>query len=220
MKTVSSQIVKLFVLVTAIIVLICHTLVLAKDFIKLEIEEMNIGEELKEEFVMPTALNVESEAYKNRVAGTDKWNDLILKVSQEEEVDPIFVKCIMTLESAGDIDLVYRNKNNTLDYGLMQVNSSWGSTFDFEEMLVNPEYAIRAGIKVIKIKIDSAIRNGKEPTIHEVAWRYNGYSKQGNLYANRFVALYDDLADSSNMNNSVLKANNNENTEKVLIKRT
>lgn len=227
MKAVPSQIVKLFVLVTAIIVLLSQTLVVAKEFIVIDLEEnlneenITLGVELeKEPFVMPTADSVENEAYRNRVAGTDKWNDLILKVSEEEEVDPVFVKCIMTLESAGEQDLVCTNGNSTKDYGLMQINSTWESSFNFDEILSNPEYAIRAGIKVIKIKIDSAIRNGKEPTVHEVAWRYNGYSEKGNLYANRFVTLYEDITDTSSNETIILKTKENVNNEKVLIERT
>ncbi len=60
-----------------------------------------------------------------RLAGTDRWNDIIYKVSKEEEIDPIFVKCIMAIESAGVPGLVSKmNTNGTYDYGLMQVNSS------------------------------------------------------------------------------------------------
>ncbi len=106
----------------------------------------------------------------NRLAGTDRWNDIIYKVSKEEEIDPIFVKCVMAIESAGVPGLTSKmNKNGTYDYGLMQVNSSWSSSFDMSRILTDNEYAIRCGIKIIKRKIEAAERSGKDATVLEVA---------------------------------------------------
>ena len=158
--------------------------------------QINLGVDLKEKFVMPVAddIVIDNSGYKSRVYGTDKWNDLIYKVSEEENIDPVFVKCIMALESAGEGDLVHYNKNGTFDSGLMQVNSSWASSFDLWRLTNDPEYAIRCGIAVIKAKISACEKNGHEPTIHEVAWRYNGYCEQGRKYADRFSLLYTDLS--------------------------
>ncbi len=169
----------------------------------------NIIEE--ETYSMPTACEVstENENMKVRIAGTDKWNDLIYKVSMEEEIDPVFVKCIMAIESAGNQNIINYNKNNTTDYGLMQVNTCWGNRFDYNKMMSDPEYAIRSGIQVIKYKIDAAERAGNEPTAFEVAWRYNGYSDMGKRYANKFVTLYNDL--NSKSENSI-KLNNKQAT--------
>lgn len=134
----------------------------------------------------------------NRLAGTDRWNDIIYKVSKEEEIDPIFVKCIMAIESAGVPGLTSKmNKNGTYDYGLMQVNSSWSSSFDMSRILTDNEYAIRCGIKIIKRKIEAAERSGKDATVLEVAWRYNGYSSQGYKYAVRLSGMYEAISGMS-----------------------
>ncbi|MCQ2979661.1 MAG: S-layer homology domain-containing protein [Clostridia bacterium] len=150
---------------------------------------------------MPTVDDLSDElaaTYGGKIRGTDKWNELIYKVSKEEEVDPVFVKCIMALESSGTSGLKSKmNNNGTYDYGLMQVNSSWSTSFDLNRMLIDDEYAIRCGIKVIKRKIEAAERSGKGASIFEVAWRYNGYNNQGKKYAQRFATLYEDLSGMS-----------------------
>lgn len=141
-----------------------------------------------------------------KVKGTDKWNNLIKKVSQEEGIDPIFVKCIMAIESSGKQSVINKNKNLTTDYGLMQVNTCWKSRFDYKRMLKDPEYAIRSGVKIIKYKIKDAVDNGNKPTVFEILWRYNGKSKKSNKgknYALRLSKLYEDLS-GKDMNQSVI----------------
>lgn len=227
MKSASSQLImRLIVGVFVILVFLLNTLSAAggalepalvdnKDVLNIELEnkdsEKNEKKNKKDKknkmsFVMPTADTMEMDTlgYKNRVAGTDKWNDLILKVSLEEDIDPIFVKCIMALESAGDADLIHYNKNNTYDSGLMQVNSTWASSFDLQRLTTDYEYAIRCGIKIIKLKIAAAERNGKIPTAHEVAWRYNGYCEAGRKYANKFITLYNDLSKNTEEQSIIL----------------
>ena len=93
----------------------------------------------------------------------------------------------------------------------MQVNSSWSSSFDLTRLTSDYEYAIKCGIEVIKAKANAAIRNGKVPTVHEVAWRYNGYCNQGLAYADKFCILYNDLSKNTGDNNSILLELNNEN---------
>ncbi|MCQ2911685.1 MAG: S-layer homology domain-containing protein [Clostridia bacterium] len=157
--------------------------------------------ELKVLSNMPTAEDLTGEilrTYGARVRGTDKWNDIILKVSKEEEIDPVFVKVIMAIESAGEAGTKSKqNTNGTYDYGLMQVNSSWSSSFDLNRMLTDNEYAIRCGIKVIKRKIEASERSGKGGTVFDVAWRYNGYNNQGHRYAEKFAAIYENLSGMS-----------------------
>lgn len=147
---------------------------------------------------MPTAddLNdTDASAFIGRVKGTDEWNEIIYKVSKEEEIDPIFVKCIMTKESGGTMGCKNYNKNGTIDYGLMQVNSSSGYTQEeLDRMLVDAEFAIRCGIKMIKRKIYAAEVNGQPATVFNVAWRYNGYSEKGHDYAVNFSKLYNALS--------------------------
>ncbi|HAN09017.1 MAG TPA: hypothetical protein DCP90_00205 [Clostridiales bacterium] len=130
-----------------------------------------------------------------KVAGTDKWNELILKVSQEKGINPIFVKCIMAKESGGDENALNdRNVDGTIDYGLMQVNSSWGNRFEYDRIMTDPEYAIACGIDVIKEKIAMATSNGEVPTAFNIFWYYNGHVEQGRLYAEDAVLLYEALS--------------------------
>lgn len=138
-----------------------------------------------------------------KIKGTDEWNELIFKVSKEEEVDPVFVKCIMAIESSGNPLAIGHNTNGTTDYGLMQVNSTWASSFDLDRILDDYEYAIRCGVKVIKRKIAAAESAKTEPTVHEVAWRYNGKSSKGEKYADKFAALYEGLTGISAFETSV-----------------
>jgi len=216
MKNKSSHMVlRLCVMIVVMLVFLSKTLSSAEKSIESDLvenikeEKIELGVELKEEYVMPTydTIECDNSGYKHRVKGTDKWNDVILKVSKEENIDPIFVKCVMALESAGEAGIVNHNSNNTSDYGLMQVNTGWGNSFDYSLMLSDPEYAIRSGIKVIKNKVDAALKNGKVPTVHEVAWRYNGYTERGNRYANKFVLLYEDMS-KTDSNKSILMENN------------
>jgi len=154
--------------------------------------------ELKMLYGMPTASSIVSMnnmQYWGKIKGTDQWNDLILKISNEEKVDPVFVKCIMALESGGTPGVKSKqNSNGTYDYGLMQVNTSWGSNFDYNRMLVDNEYAIRCGILVIKRKIEMAECGKNGATVHEVAWRYCGYNSKGLQYANKLSSLYEELS--------------------------
>lgn len=154
--------------------------------------------EMKVLYNMPTAEdlpNTTAHRYYNQVKGTDKWNELIYKVSEEEEIDPIFVKCIMTIESNGRAGVISKtNSNGTRDYGLMQINSTWASSFDLQRILNDNEYAIRCGIKVIKRKIEAAERGKKAATVFEVAWRYNGYNSKGKQYAEKLSGIYEDLS--------------------------
>ncbi|HBY19915.1 MAG: hypothetical protein A2Y24_06355 [Clostridiales bacterium GWE2_32_10] len=153
------------------------------------------------ESTMPTANDLSYEVrqtWEKKIIGTDAWNDLIKKVSDEEGVDPIFVKCVMAVESGGYQQAHNtKNANGTQDYGLMQVNTSWGSYFDYGKMLVDPEYAIRSGIQVIKCKVNLSQKNGKTPTVHEVLWRYNGKNARGKNYADRVSKLYEDLSNKT-----------------------
>ncbi|HAN09308.1 MAG TPA: hypothetical protein DCP90_01700 [Clostridiales bacterium] len=147
---------------------------------------------------MPTVDNLSDEMRKTwgvKVTGTDQWNTLIERVSKEEGIDPIFIKCVMAIESGGYQQAHNtKNSNGTQDYGLMQVNTSWGSYFDYNKMLYDPEYAIRSGIQVVKCKIASAEKSGEEPTAFEILWRYNGKSAKGKRYAERVIKLYENLS--------------------------
>ena len=130
--------------------------------------------------------------WKSRLKGTDKWDSLIIKVGKEKGIDPIFLKCVMTIESGGSPRAINRtNKNGTVDYGLMQVNTGWGKQFDYNKMLSNPEYAISCGADVILCKMSTAKRIGLKQNAFNIFWLYNGYSAQGKRYATKVSKLYN-----------------------------
>ena len=72
---------------------------------------------------------------------------LILSISAEYGVPSGFVQAIIQVESEFDCNAINRsNKNGTIDYGLMQLNSSWFT----DENWRDPEVNLRAGIQPIK----------------------------------------------------------------------
>ena len=157
-------------------------------------EEVKV-EEVELEFTMPTADMITSEEnkkYKTKVAGTDAWNDRIYELSKQYNVDPIFVKSLMVLESGGDIKAGYPNGSYC---GLMQVYKGYG--YDLERIYTDGDYAICAGLDIILNKAKSAKLKGNAATCFEIAWRYNSYSEKGLPYANKASSLYEELSGNS-----------------------
>lgn len=180
------------------------SLVLDTKETKKTVKESPIPKVLKNTYDMPTVDDYKgtSEDTRDRIAGTDIWNDMIYEISMDEGVDPVLVKVIMAYESRGDMYAVNsKNKNKTTDYGLMMVNDSWGDEYDYDKILEDPEYAIRSGINVLKFKSDYCKQFGKKATIFNVCWFYNGYSKQGKAYAKNVSKIYKDLTglDTTNL---------------------
>ena len=71
---------------------------------------------------------------------------LIVLISAEYGVPENFVKAIVKTESNYVCEAISYNRNGTIDYGLMQLNSSWYN----DENWKDPEANLRAGIKHIK----------------------------------------------------------------------
>jgi len=128
-----------------------------------------------------------------RFKGTDKHNDLIVKVCLKYDIDPEFAKTIMIKESSGHNIISKPNTNGSRDWGLMQVNDScWSNyNFDYQRMLEDEEYAIECGVICIVDKINYAKHLGLEPTAFNVLWLYNGYSEQGRRYAEEGIKVYN-----------------------------
>ena len=76
---------------------------------------------------------------------------LIVLISAEYGVPENFVKAIVKTESNYVCEAIGYNKNGTIDYGLMQLNSSWYN----DENWKDPEVNLRAGIKHIKMLMDT-----------------------------------------------------------------
>lgn len=71
---------------------------------------------------------------------------LIVLISAEYGVPENFVKAIVKTESNYVCEAIGYNRNGTIDFGLMQLNSSWYN----DENWKDPEANLRAGIKHIK----------------------------------------------------------------------
>lgn len=152
-------------------------------------------EEIELEFTMPTVDMITSEEnkkYKSKVAGTDMWNDRIYELSKQYNVDPIFVKTLMVLESGGNIKAGYPNGSYC---GLMQVYKGYG--YDLDRIYTDGDYAICAGLDTIVNKAKAAKLKGKAATCFEIAWRYNSYNEKGLPYANKASSLYEELSGNS-----------------------
>ena len=75
---------------------------------------------------------------------------LIVLISAEYGVPENFVKAIIKTESDFNCEAIGYNKNGTIDYGLMQLNSSWYNDDNWRD----PETNLRAGIKHIRWLMD------------------------------------------------------------------
>lgn len=127
---------------------------------------------------------------KQRIAGTDKWNDLLLKVSVQEGVNPVFMKVIMAIESAGNAGTATSSAGAV---GIMQIVPKYHPEFDYNRMRNDPEYAIACSCKVVKGKAEAAKRSGNPTDVHEVAWRYYGKTAAGKSYGDQAVQMYEGL---------------------------
>lgn len=142
-------------------------------------------QESQDDFVMPTVADLDNPANEKKighVAGTDAWNDLIYSHCSARGIDPIFVKSIMAIESAGQIDA----KNGSY-LGLYQVGKAFG--YDSTLMLSDADYQTEAALNVIETKIAAAIDLGIEPSVYYVAKFYNGSES----YAKTLARIYEDL---------------------------
>ena len=69
--------------------------------------------------------------------------ELILLIAPEYNIPPYLVAAIIIKESQGNVYAIAHNNNGSIDYGLMQLNSSWFN----DENWNCPEVNIRAGMK-------------------------------------------------------------------------
>ncbi len=133
--------------------------------------------------------------WKQRIQNASKYDSYIKKVGAEMNVDPQVIKIFIAWESSGILNTTYENKDEngkvkSIDYGLMQVNSGWGSQFDYQRMLRDAEYAIRCGTEVIVEKIKTAKNKPGGATVFNVYWMYNGDSEQGKQNATKIAEKY------------------------------
>lgn len=95
---------------------------------------------------------------------TDKLNDKFyeydnefMQVSKEQKVPFILLKAIALTENSDYNENIKNvNSNNTIDYGLMQVNTIWLKEFNINKNeILNPYVNISAAAKILKNLIDN-----------------------------------------------------------------
>ncbi len=89
-----------------------------------------------------------SKANTQRIKGTDRWDDLINRVSKETGVDKAIIKSIMAIESGGDA----RAHSHAGAVGLMQVMPNYwqGLANNYGGNLWDPYTNVRTGTQILK----------------------------------------------------------------------
>lgn len=66
-------------------------------------------------------------------------------------ISPELLSAIALVESSHDQHAVNRNRNGSIDYGLMQVNSQWASEFgEYWDYIKDPCYNVLAGAWILR----------------------------------------------------------------------
>ncbi|MCR4288439.1 MAG: lytic transglycosylase domain-containing protein [Deltaproteobacteria bacterium] len=66
-------------------------------------------------------------------------------------ISPELLSAIALVESSHDPHAVNRNRNGTIDYGLMQVNSQWAPEFgEYWDYIKDPCYNVLAGAWILR----------------------------------------------------------------------
>lgn len=119
-----------------------------------------------------------------------------IDAGMEVGIDPEFLKSVAKIESNINQKVVNYNKNGTVDYGIMQVNSCHFEELEKEynitkaEIIQNEDINIRAGAIIISkcFKRYGVTYNGINC--------YNGLNYENrtyNTYANKILAAYNSL---------------------------
>jgi soluble lytic murein transglycosylase-like protein len=66
---------------------------------------------------------------------------LILQIAPIYNIPPYFMVAIAEIESEWHFDAIHVNTNGTIDYGLMQLNSSWFDHVNWADPKTNIKYA-------------------------------------------------------------------------------
>lgn len=133
---------------------------------------------------------------KGVIEATDKWNAQLVQWGKEFNINPIFMKMVMALESGGDANLRERGGNGV---GLFQITPPNIDTPCDPSRLTDPKYNADIFCKVIhNEKVAQAKAKGSPLTVYEIAWRYNGKSAKGKPYADTVKELIEGVGRSAN----------------------
>ena len=139
----------------------------------------------------------------NKNVDYKKICSIILTNSLYFNLDPKLVVAIVYCESKFDAKAVRTNKNESIDYGLMQINTIWNGHFFKEEAFHNimfkPEYNIYAGCYIISQNIKLA-----KGDLYKAIKRYNGSGARAEEYARKIINTYYEICKESDTQNGGL----------------
>ncbi len=123
------------------------------------------------------------------IAGTDKWNDLMVKVGKEKSIDPLFLKVIMTIESAGVEKAVGPPTRYGQALGLFQIIPGAVDTPVDANRLLTGEYNMKKAADIFLIEKGNAAKNrGVKMSVGEMAHFWFGYLQTAEALAYKKLA--------------------------------
>ena len=133
---------------------------------------------------------------KSVISSSDTWNPKCIEWGRKYNINPIFLKMVLGIESGGQPGLLEKGGNGK---GLFQITPPNIDTPCDASRLLDPEYNMEILSKVVHNEKVRQAKASKSPlTIHEIAWRYNGKSANGKCYADTFGELVDGCKRSRN----------------------
>lgn len=124
----------------------------------------------------PDTINTRS-GWGSSLAGTDKWNSLMVKVGKEKGIDPLFLKVIMAIESAGTESAVGPPTQYGQALGLFQIIPGAVDTPVDANRLLTGEYNMKKAADIfLNEKANTAKRLGKKLSVVEMAHFWVGYA--------------------------------------------
>ncbi|WP_053453622.1 XkdQ/YqbQ family protein [Exiguobacterium sp. BMC-KP] len=124
----------------------------------------------------PDSINVR-DGWGSSLAGTDKWNDLMVKIGKEKGIDPLFLKVIMAIESGGREKAVGPPTQYGQALGLFQIiPGAVDTTVDANRLLTGKYNMEKAADIFLNEKANVAKRLGKKMSVVEMAHFWVGYS--------------------------------------------
>ena len=124
----------------------------------------------------PDSINVR-DGWGSSLAGTDKWNSLMVKVGKEKGIDPLFLKVIMAIESAGMESVVGPPTQYGQALGLFQIIPGAVDTPVDANRLLTGEYNMKKAADIfLGEKANAAKRLGKKLSVVEMAHFWVGYA--------------------------------------------
>ncbi|MCT4779818.1 MULTISPECIES: C40 family peptidase [Exiguobacterium] len=147
----------------------------------------------------------------SRMKGTDKWNDLMIKVGREAGIDPLFLKVIMTIESEGDKKALGPwLSNGDRARGLFQIVPSKVDTDLDWARLLEAEYNMRKAADIFLYEKGNIAKSlGKKMSVAEMARFWVGYSETDYSYAYQqwAIGLYTGMG--GDPDSLITESNNN-----------